>query len=359
MSMNRDLFSALLAFASLAFYLLLVYWVIAPFLRPLAWAAVIGIVTFPMYRRLHARLHRRDWLAATIMTPLVVLVLIIPVVGLVFFLTQEATGIYQTLAQAVLSGPFTLEHFENYPLVQSILKHVKPFLDKFDINVKQALKFVAGEVSGFLVDYSTAILKNLFTFGLKVFILLLVLFFIYKDGERFQQRLLSLVTLPGGHLSELVDSVENVLHAVIFGIFVTCFVQGVLGGIGYWLAGLPSPVLLGVMTAVSALVPVVGTALIWAPAALYLFFKAGILKGLFMLGWGTLVISTSDNLVRPFFISGRGHISFLVVILGLLGGLAAFGFIGIIVGPIILSLFLTVLEIYLKRTVPAKDAKEA
>jgi predicted PurR-regulated permease PerM len=357
--MNRDLFSALLAFASLTLYLLLVYWVLAPFLRPLAWAAVIGIVTFPIYRPLHARLHHRDWLAATIMTPLVVLVLIIPVVGLVFFLTEEATRIYQALAQGVLSGPFTLTHFENYPLVKTIFKHLKPFLDKFDITVNQVLKFAAREVSGYLVEYSTAILKNLFTFGLKIFIMLLVLFFIYKDGDRFQKRLLSLVTLPGGHLTELVDSVMNVLHAVIFGIFLTCFVQGILGGIGYWIIGLPSPALLGVMTAIAALVPVVGTALIWAPAALYLLLKVGILKGLFMLGWGALVISTSDNLVRPFFISGRGHISFLVVILGMAGGLAAFGFIGVIAGPIILSLFLSVLEVYLKRVVPGAERTEA
>lgn len=357
--MNRDIFSALLAFASLTFYLLVVYWVVSPFLRPLAWAGVIGIMTFPLYRRLHARLHQRDWLAATVMTPLVVLVLIIPVVALVFFLTQEATQIYQALSHGVLSGPFTLQHFEKYPLVKSILQKLKPFLEKFDINAKQALKFATGELSGFLVNYSAAILKNLFTFGLKSFILLFVLFFIYKDGDRFQRRLLSLVTLPGGHLSELVDSVINVLHAVIFGIFLTCFVQGVLSGIGYWLAGLTSPVLLGVMTAVSALVPAVGTALIWVPAAVYLFFKAGILKGLFMLGWGLLAVSTADNLVRPIFISGRGHISFLVVVLGLFGGVVAFGFIGIILGPIILSLFLTVLEIYLKRTVPEKEGAES
>ena len=353
--MNRDVFSALLAFASLAVYLVLVYWVVSPYMRSLAWAAVIGIVTFPLYRRLHARLHRSDWLSASIMTPLVVLVLIIPVVGLIFFLSQEATRIYQSIGQGMLSGPFTLQHFENYPLVKSILKDLKPFLEKFDINIKQAMKFAAGEVSSFLISYSTAILRNLFSFAVKVFVLLLVLFFIYKDGDRFLHRLLSLITIPGGHLSELVESIRNVLNAVIFGIFLTCFVHSVLGGIGYWIADLPSPVLLGIMTGVSSLIPVVGTALIWVPAAVYLFFKAGVLKGLFMLGWGLLVISTSDNLVRPFFISGKGHISFLVVILGILGGLAAFGFIGIIAGPIILSLFITVLEIYLKRTVPEEE----
>ena len=350
MNVNRNMFAALVAFAALSLYLLLVYQVVLPYLRPLAWAGVIGIVTFPLYRRLHARLHQRDWLAASIMTPLVILVLVIPVLALVFFLAQEAAQAFQSLSQGMLAAPLTLQHLESYPLVKSLLVKLKPFLDTLGISARQAMQYAAGQATAFVVGSSTAILKNLLPVTVQAFVLVFVLFFIYKDGARFRRRLLDIFVHPGGHLQELVDSVANVIHAVILGVFLACFVQGVLGGIGYWLVGLPSPALLGVMTAISALVPGIGTALIWVPGAIYLFFKAGALKAFFLVGWGLVVVVSADNLIRPFFISGRGHISFLVVVLGLLGGLAAFGFIGIIAGPILLSLFLEVLEIYLKRT---------
>jgi predicted PurR-regulated permease PerM len=348
--MDRKVFAALVAFTILGFYLFLVILVAAPFWRPLAWAGIVAISTFPLYRRLRSHLGGRDGLAASIMTPAVVLVLVVPLVALIFFLTQDVTHFYQTLQQgAGHGGPFTLERLEHYPPVRTIVAALKPVLDRFGVNVHNLLKMVAGEARTFLVTYSTAILKNMFSFILKIFILVLALFFLYRDGEGFLGRLRALVPSDGAGAEELFLRMETVLSGVLYGLLLTCLVQGVFGGFGYWIAGLSSPALLGVTTAFAAVIPIFGTSLVWAPASLYLFFTGASWQGFFLLAWGLIVVGGMDNLLRPYLISGKGHVSFLVGALGVLGGVATFGFVGVVAGPILLALFLTVLEIYFKR----------
>jgi len=351
--MDRKIFGTLVAFSLLFFYLFLVFLVAAPFLRPLVWAGILVTTTFPLYRKVRSRVGGRDWLAASIMTPAVVLCLVVPLVALIFFLTQDVTHFYETLQLgAGKGGPLTLARLEHYPPIRTIVKALKPVLEQFGVNIHHLLQLATGEAKAFLVTYSTAILKNLFSFSMKLFILVLALYFLYRNGEDFQQHLRALAPTDVKGTGELIARLETILSAVLYGLFLTCLVQGICGGVGYWIAGLPSPALLGVLTAIAAVIPVFGTSLVWVPAALYLFFTGATWKAFFLLGWGLIVVGSMDNLLRPYLISGRGHVSFLVGVLGVLGGVAAFGFIGVVAGPILLALFWTVLEIFLK----GKDA---
>jgi len=345
--MDRKVFFALVAFAALLGYLYLVYAILGPFFRSLAWAIIIGLATFPLYRRLRTHLGNRPLLSAAIMTPAVVLVFVLPVSFIILMMTQEVSGIYQVLQEQVAgSGVISLSRLQDIPFVRHLAERMQPYLNQFDLNFREALQMGTGKVMGFLVDYTSAMVRNSLAFTVKLILMVLALFYIYKDGELLLERFWSVVPFPEQTRLVLASTVNRVLSAVIYGVFLTCLVQGVLAGIGYWLCDLPSPLLFGALTAVSALIPFVGTALIWVPAVGYFLLEGEMSRGLFLFVWCFALVVPADNLIRPYFISGKGQLSLLVVALGLLGGLAAFGFIGIVVGPLVLSLFRAFLDIY-------------
>jgi predicted PurR-regulated permease PerM len=357
--MDRKVFFALVAFVALLGYLYMVFTVLGPFLRSLAWAFIIGLITFPLYRRLRRRLGHRHLLAAAVMTPAVLLVFVLPVVVLILMMTQEVTGIYQLLEKEVAeAGPISFESLQNFPLIRPLVEQFQPYLDQFGFSFREAVQMGTGKVMGFLLDYSSAIVRNSLAFTAKVVLMVMALFYIYKDGEVLLEKFWSVVPIPDENRTVVAGTVKRVLSAIVYGIFLTCLVQGLLAGIGYWLFDLPLPLLFGALTAVAALIPVVGTALIWVPAAGYLLMGGKVSQGLLLSLWCFALVVPADNLIRPFFISGRGQLSLLVVALGLLGGLAAFGFLGIILGPLILALFGAFLDIYRGQLVLPENGRE-
>ncbi|BCR03641.1 AI-2E family transporter [Desulfuromonas versatilis] len=352
--MERKLFFALLTFAFLLFYLNLVFQVVAPFLRVLAWAAVIGILTRPVYKKLHAWLRGRDLLAACLMTPAVVLTVVVPMVMILLLLTQEVTQMYRYLEAGQFKEQILgLGQLTAHPAIAPAWEKLRPWLARVDLDPEKALLPAAQKAMGFLAGYTTEILKNFFLFLLKMMILVMALFFFYRDGSRMLQRFWSLVPLREEDRLQLGRRVEGILSAVIYGVFLTCVVQGTLGGIGFWICGLPSPVLFGVLMAIFALIPMVGTLPFWLPGAGYLLLRGEIALGIFLLCWGAFLVSSVDNVLRPLFISGRGKIPLLVVVIGVLGGIGAFGFVGVVLGPLILALALFVLDLYRAELLPA------
>jgi predicted PurR-regulated permease PerM len=345
--MDRGHFYALLGFLAVTLMLYLVYAIVSPFLAPLGWAAVIGVLTFPLYRRLRARVGGNELVAAGIMTPAVVITLVVPVVGLTFFIIQEATLAYQFLERVAADGGEAVfakvrSHHLIHPWVSRIEAYTGPLSLEIDTTFLPEVKEVAAKVLG----YSKEAVKNAFIFILKIILMVIALFFIYLDGERVQRRVLAIIPLTEQHKTVLTETVRRVLTAVMFGVFLTCLVQGALGGIGFMVAGVPSPILFGAMMAVCALIPVVGTALIWLPAAIYLLLNGEVVQGVGLMIWGFAVVSSIDNVIRPFFISGKAKLPVLVIAIGGLGGLASFGLLGAVIGPLVLALFLALFDMY-------------
>lgn len=348
--MDRRVFFALMSYSLLVAFLYLVYVIVAPFLNVLGWAAVIGISTYPLYRRLRTVVPGGDTVAAAVMTPLVVLTLVVPFVVFIFLLGIETAKVYEYLEKAALgSGPDLLTEFSRNPYVHAAIERIQPILDRFDLELETTLLPDLKKFATFLLGYSTAILKNIFLIIIKLVLLVITLFFLYRDGESFLRRFLSVLPLDHAESADLLGTVNRVISAVLYGIFLTCLVQGTLGGIGFWFSGLPSPLLFGALMAVASLVPVVGTALIWLPGALWLMMEGELLRGVVLLLWGMIVVGMIDNLIRPFFISGKARLSLFVIAVGVLGGLFAFGPLGLVAGPIALALFLSVFDIYAKR----------
>uniref|UniRef100_A0A831UD34 AI-2E family transporter n=1 Tax=Geobacter metallireducens TaxID=28232 RepID=A0A831UD34_GEOME len=345
--MDRGHFYALLAFFFCVIICYVVYAIVAPFLAPLGWAGVIGALTFPLYRRLRAGVGERDMLAAGIMTPATVITLVVPFVGLTFFLVQEAALAYGFLEKVAADGGQSLvESIQNHPVVKPWLARIEAYTGPLSFEIDTRLLPEMKEVAAKVFGYSKEIVKNIFVFTIKLIVMVIALFFIYRDGERIQRHVLAIIPLTEANKDILTETVRRVLRAVMYGVFLTCIVQGALGGIGFWVAGLPSPILFGAIMAVCALIPVVGTGLIWAPAAIYLLANGEVAKGIGLIIWGFVAVSSIDNVIRPFFISGKAKLPVLVIAIGGLGGLAAFGLLGAVVGPIVLALFLALFEMY-------------
>lgn len=351
--MDRRIFFTLMIFSLLLGFLFLVYVILSPFLDTLGWTAVIGISTFPVYRRLRTRLGGRSMLSASIMTPAVILTLVIPFALFITLLAAEASSVYQYLEKTASSGgPDLLQNVRSNPRLSPLLDLIDTLFGTYELDVEATLLPALKNLASYLLGYSTSLIKNFFFMILKLVVMVVSLFFIYRDGEAFLERVITVLPLERSDTDMLLATVKRVISAVIYGILLTCLIQGTLGGIGFWLCGIPSPLLFGTLMAVSALIPVVGTAIIWFPGGVWLILQGELLKGVILLAWGGLVVGMIDNLIRPIFISGRAQLSILVILLGVLGGVLAFGPLGVVSGPILLALFLAVFEIYARRVFP-------
>jgi predicted PurR-regulated permease PerM len=345
--MDRKLFLTLLAFAGLALLLFLLCAILEPFLVPLAWAGVIAIATFPIYERLLAKLGNREGRAAGIMVLGVALILIAPAAILAFLLAEEAAGFYRTLNQATAGGELVdLAGLQSHPTFGPPVRKATGWLGQLGVNLDADLAPAAKRAMAFVANYAASAVKNVLLFLLQLFLVIFSLFFLYRDGRRIQRGFWSVLPVEEEKKRALEGSVSRILPSVLTGVLLTALVQGILGGIGFWISGLPSPIFFGALVCVASLLPVVGTMLVWVPGALYLLFQGMTGWGIFLLVWGFLVVGSSDNILRPLLSRRHSGLPLSLLMLGSLGGLFAFGLVGVILGPVVIGISLALAEMY-------------
>lgn len=350
-SRDSRLLTTLLAWSGLLLFFAIIYRLMAPFLTSLGWALIVGIATFPLYRKVRTSLGGNDTTAALAMMSGVVLTIIIPLSGLIYLLSREIPATYAVFERlAAGGGRDFVTSIMTHPTVAPWLARLQPYLGQLDLTVTESVIPTVKQGLSFLLGYTTEFLKNSLAVIFKVVVMLIILTFVYRDGERIKERLRLIIPLKDPEWELLTGTIDRVINAVLFGVFFTCVVQGTLGGIGFWFTGLPTPILFGVVMTGCAIIPAVGTALIWVPGAISLFLQGETFYGIGMLVWGAAVVGSIDNVIRPVFISGRGHIPILVTALGGLGGLISFGLIGLVTGPILLSLLIDLVTITAHRT---------
>jgi predicted PurR-regulated permease PerM len=179
-----------------------------------------------------------------------------------------------------------------------------------------------------------------------VTIILFVVYYVLTDGERLVTYLKRALPLPDSQVTRMLHEAHSALRAVFFGQIVTSLIQGVLGGIGFLIAGVPGAIIWAAVMAILSLLPVVGAFLVWIPAALYLLVTGDIWQGVFLTAWGFILVSQVDNFVRPKLIGDRADIHPLFVLVGVLGGVAAWGFIGLFLGPLLVGITISVLRVW-------------
>lgn len=356
-AMDRKVFWALVAYTVVLLCVYLLYLLLAPFGTAIVWAAIVGIATFPLYERLRGRFRGRDGTASAVMTLLVLLVLVLPAVGLVVLLAGEAADTYRVLEAAAQSGKVPgVDAVRAHPYLGPIVGRGESLLRGWNIDIAADLLPAAKQAISSLLGFASGILKNVFISLFNLVLMLVILFFVYRDGHRLQDEFWAVIPLPAEDKATLKENLSRVLTAGVIGILGTCLVQGLLGGIGFWIGGLPSPVLFGSLMAIAALVPFVGTALFWLPGGVYLLLAGKTAKGIFLLIWGVLVVGSADNLIRPLLIGGKAELPVSLMALGAIGGFAAFGLMGVVIGPVLLSLSLVFFAMYKARAHPSAES---
>ncbi len=309
--------------------------VLRPFIVPAVWSALLAYTSWPVFRHVRRLSGGRATPAALAMTAVVALVLIVPLAAFAYLLQEEVAALYQA---AVSYRP-------QDTALPAMLNGV-PWLGEA---IRQALDRYAGDplvIRQLLLDWAqdsrTELLSVVGSVGrnaAKLFIAILTTYFLYRDGPTLAgqaQRILA--RFFSDRLDRYLHAAGVMARAVVFGLLVTALLQGTIAGIGYAVVGVDAPVLLGALTALASIVPIVGTALVWAPAAVALLLSGHVWSGLALLAWGTVLVHPVDNLIRPLIISNATQMPFLMVMFGVIGGLAAFGLVGLFVGPVVLAI---------------------
>lgn len=323
--------TTVLGWAVFALLAYLVYRVIAPLLQPLAWAAVFSIVVSPLCARLEQRWGGSP--AALLSTLAVALVLVVPAVFIAIVFAGEAAN-----ASSALRGAMTAGRLAEIAAHAAELARRVPGagVDVVDL---------ANTVAEFLVRQSGVVLRDIALFSVDVVIALVATFFLLRDRRPIMGTLRRVLPGPEPMREALMVSIADLVAVGVTAAVAVAVVQGLLGAAAFWGLGIPAPTFWGVIMGLLCLLPF-GAWLVWLPAALLLALAGDPTRALILAGLGVGVISGIDNVLRPALVSGRSHMHGLVILFGLLGGTAAFGLLGLVVGPVILAVALTVLTAY-------------
>lgn len=342
--MNFDLYRNVFVIAVAALFALALYWMLAPFWGALAWGVGLAFLLAPVQGWLTRKLNGRAGLAALMLTVLVPVVLTGPLVSLGVAFVHQFTDLIDRLQQQPLRfNASSLAQLEQNPFIGSLAEWLRQNLTASTEQLlgwlasggQMLLKSLAGTGGNFLLSALGTVIH--------FFMMLFLLFFLLRDGRHLLGRAVRLVPMEPVRRGELLKLIGDTTRAVVYGEVMTGIAQGALVGIGFAIAGLPSAVVFGVLAAFLALLPMVGAAFIWVPAVLYLAATSEWGWAIFMLIWG-LAVSVSDNLLRPLLISSQAPVSTLAVFVGVIGGVSAFGMIGVIIGPVLLTVIAALLR---------------
>jgi predicted PurR-regulated permease PerM len=320
------------------------YQFLEPFWAPLGWAAILAFLLHPLQKNLTKRLRGKAGYSAGILTGLTPFFIIAPIVGFGIVFAQQVTLLIGYLRDRQFGDYHEiLQRLENMPLVGRVLgwfgADVTATIAQIEdwlVSGAQNLLKGAAAVGG---SFAIGVVGTLVSF----FLMLFLLFFLLRDGQSMLMHTMRLVPMDAERRGRLLHYLSDVSRAVIFGHALTAVIQGTLVGIGFAIAGLPSPVVFAVFAAIAAFIPAAGTGFVLVPAVVYLAVTGQWGWAIFMAVW-TALVGTSDNVLRPYLTRQRASVSTLTVFVGVIGGVAAFGFIGSLIGPVVLALIVALLR---------------
>ncbi len=333
---------ALVIFVLLVLYYLLN--ILRPFLAALTWAAIVATALYPMFERI-ARWTRRPRLASVLTCLLITLLLVVPVIILLGMLAGESVMAYRTLAVKIKAAPRgeleILRSSAIFVWAQSKMSALGlPPLDLGDLALR-AVKLI----SAFLVGKSTALFAEFTSFVFSLLVVFIALYVLFLHGPQIMDEVRWLCGLTRGHNDQILIRFKDTILASLEGNLVSALLLGALGGLIFLFFGLPAPLLWGAVMAFLSLIPVIGTALVWAPVVIYYLASAHVGKGIGLLVVFVILIAVVDNMVKPLLMQRQSEIHPLWIFLGVVGGVRYFGLLGFVLGPLIVTAFLAFLSI--------------
>ncbi|MBN1663399.1 MAG: AI-2E family transporter [Deltaproteobacteria bacterium] len=321
-------------------------WLLLPFLPIIVIGAVIGSVCHPPFQSIKTRLKVRESLAAFIVCFLIFLILFVPIVMFIGSLSQQALGLYEMAKGAVMN-----ERLNAFFNESNILDRANVVLTNFNYTLTgEEIRKAAAEISRFiglfLYEQALAIASNTMNFFINFFLMLLVIFFLLLDGPNLLAYIKDISPLPADQEEMLTAKFRDMVNAILIGNGLAGLIQGLLGGLLFWIFGLPSAFLWGVIMGILAFIPILGIGLIMVPAAVYLLLTGKIASGIFFLVFYLVVMALSEYVFKPKLVGQRVKMHPLLVFFAIIGGLKLSGLLGIIYGPLIVTAFLTLADIY-------------
>src|SRR5690606_38944548 len=318
-------------------------YLLRPFFAPLFWACAIGMLFYPLQQRLTRLWGERPNSTALATLAICVVVVVIPVLALLTSFVQEGANLYQRIDRGEVNPGAYIDRVRNaLPQLQLLLDRVG--LDAESLKAQAANAAVV--VSRFVAKNALSLGQSTFQLFLHLCLTLYLAFFLLRDGPRLVDLLVHSLRLGDERERLLLSKFTEVTRATVKGNLVVAVVQGALGGLIFWILGMPAALLWGVAMAVLSLIPAVGAGLIWAPAAIYLFATGSVVSAVVLLLYGVLVIGLADNILRPILVGRDTELPDWLVLLSTLGGLVVFGISGFVVGPLIAALFIAFWQIF-------------
>lgn len=341
---SRYLKPFLLVLLVVALYL--AYTILKPFLTPIILAVVIAALFHPLHRRLCARLGNRESLSAVIMVLAISVVIVIPVLVITTAMVEQGAKLMISIQDWTRAG--NLQNIQDTNVMRSITHWIESLFPSFDpakLDIQSYLMDITRKFSESFISQGLGILGNLAGILTNFFIMMFLAFYLIRDGAKMLRGVKDLSPLRPSQEDRIISKIRAVARSVFMGSLLTAVCQGVAGGIGLAIVGIPA-LFWGAMLGVSSLIPVVGTALIWIPAVGYLMLIGHWKSAIFFALWSMILVGSIDNFLRPFLMKGKDGLSPFYVFLAILGGVQIYGLAGILFGPLIIAFAAVVLYIY-------------
>ena len=317
--------------------LLLFYKTVGLLLVPLFLGAIFSLILYPLFAKINQKIKSKN-ICSILVVLLFLLILVIPSIFAIGAVANETYKSYEKVSDYLESNNFC---DNNGKLCSDIMKF------GVDLDIKNLIK----NTSNYVFERGTVFAKNIARTGFSVFIMLFSMFFFLRDGRELVLYLESLVPMEKRDKHRIFLKFKEVCQATIYGNIIVALIQGILGGIGFFIFGIPNALLWGIMMAIFALLPFGGTALVWLPAGIIMLSLQNWFAGIGILVWGVFIVGLIDNILKPKLIGKKTNLHPLLVFVSIIGGLWAFGFIGVLIGPIIAALLIVLLDMYRVRFV--------
>jgi predicted PurR-regulated permease PerM len=339
-TVNQNFFHILLIVVTLA-----LAWVLLPFFGAIFWGAILAILFQPMQRYLAARFGKRRNLAALTTLAAAILIVIIPLAVVAVTLVQEIALVYAHIKSGELNFGQYFQH-----ALHALPVSVQQILGRYGLDdirgIQHKLMEGAAQISQFAAAQALSIGQNTFQFVVSFGVMLYLVFFLLRDGGEIGRRIRRAIPLDPEPKQHLIAKFTTVVRATVKGNIAVAAVQGFLGGMIFWILGIGGSLLWGVLMAFLSLLPAVGAAIVWAPAALYFFMTGQIVKGLILVVFCVVVIGLVDNVLRPILVGKDTKMPDWVVLISTLGGMALFGINGFVIGPLVAALFMASWDLF-------------
>lgn len=323
-------------FGILIFLLYQLLHILSPFIGALIVAATFALIFFPVHVWVRRKIIENRSVSAGISTIVAVLTLALPLLVFGWLLLNESREFYPKTSQ-------WLSALSQKDLDITIPDRFKPYVS---LDVGEILAGNLKTLQEKITRSGAGLLKNIFFFLVNFMVMVFSLFALFRDGERFLHWLIDLIPMDQEYKHRVANQLSVTTMAVVRGLLLTAIIQGFIGAFGYWLAGVKAPALFGLLTSFAALVPFVGTSLVWLPLSALMYFLSGAKTGLFVLIWGAVAVGLTDNFLRPILIGRGAKLPIFLLFLGIIGGMKVYGPLGLFLGPLLISCVIVFLQIY-------------